>query len=291
MPTNAAGDEASDLDAALTDRDWTVLPAGTRHSSFAAPSGVLAVASLGDPQHPRVVLIPGATGSKEDFVLLAPLLVDAGYFVQSYDLAGQYQSAAAGQGRPYDYELFVVDLIRFLESATVPVHVLGYSFAGIVAQLAFARRPELFASMAMLSVPPQPGQSFRGVRWIGPLSRFPTPRVIAGLMIWGIVTNKNKVLPGRLDLARMRFDFTDRRSVNEIMGLMKRVPDHRKDLAASGIPLLVAVGERDLWPLVAHRDFAEAIGARVSVYRTGHSPCETTPHQLARDLLALYSRA
>lgn len=93
MPASAEVDEASDLDAALTDRDWTVLPAGTLTSSFAAPSGTLAEVSLGDPQHPRVVLIPGATGSKEDFVLLAPLLADAGYFVQSFDLAGQYQSA------------------------------------------------------------------------------------------------------------------------------------------------------------------------------------------------------
>ena len=69
---------------------------------------------------------------------------------------------------------------------------------------------------------------------------------------------------------------------------MKRTPDLRVELAYASMPKLVAVGEHDLWPLETHAAFAEAIGARLAVYRTGHSPCETTPHQLVRDLLALY---
>ncbi len=51
------------------------------------------------------------------------------------------------------------------------------------------------------------------------------------------------------------------------------------------------MGEHDLWPLTLHRELAEAIGATLAVYQTGHSPCETAPNQLVRDLLALYSRA
>jgi len=286
-------DALAALDRALPDRDWTVPPEGSRSYRFPAPSGSLAATNLGDPAHPRVVLVPGATGSKEDFVLLAPLLAAAGYFVESYDLAGQYESAAAGpaNGAPYGYDLFVADLLAFLEAGPTPAHVLGYSFAGIVSGLAFAKRPDLFASLALLGAPPQPGQAFRRVRRLGPISDLLTARAIAGLLVWGLVTNKNREAPGRLALVRMRFGSTSRRSVDEIMGLMKRMPDLRPLLRRAPIPLLVAVGRDDLWPSGLHRHFAAGIGAEFREYRTGHSPNETTPHELARDLLALYDRA
>ncbi|MBC7442261.1 MAG: alpha/beta hydrolase [Ramlibacter sp.] len=262
-------------DRALADRDWTVPPAGSRAFRFPAPSGSLAAFAAGDPGHPRVVLLPGPTGSKEDFVLLAPLLADAGFLVESYDLAGQYESAAAGpvDGGPHEYSLFVADLIAFLESGSTPVHVLGYSFAGVVAELALAERPELFGSLVLLGVPPQPGQTFRGVRWIGPLSYVLQPRQIASLIVWGIVSNLNRVPPGRLALVRMRFAFTNRRSADEIVGLLMHVPDLRALLRQADVPLLVAVGHHDLWSTERHRAFATSIGAEFRVYPTGHSPC------------------
>ena len=71
---------------------------------------------------------------------------------------------------------------------------------------------------------------------------------------------------------------------------MKNVPDLRGLLAAADLPKFVAVGEHDLWPLQLHRLYAQAIGARIAVYRGGHSPCETSPHQFSRDLLALYAK-
>lgn len=101
--------------------------------------------SIGDPGHPRVVLVPGATGSKEDFALILPLLAEAGYFVQSFDLAGQYESHAAGANSAYTYELFIGDLVAFLEAGT-PAHLLGYSFAGTVAQLVAVHRRDLVLS-------------------------------------------------------------------------------------------------------------------------------------------------
>ena len=52
------------LDAEVPhDLDWSVLPPGSVTSRFAAPSGQLAVVSLGDPADPRVVLVPGVSGS------------------------------------------------------------------------------------------------------------------------------------------------------------------------------------------------------------------------------------
>lgn len=289
--------EAEALDDSIPDIDWTVLPDGAQLSYFEAPSGRLATISMGTVGNPRAILVPGVTGSKEDFALMLPLLAAGGYHAISYDMAGQYESADAGPGNlqppasRYTHDLFVGDLIAVLESGEGPAHVLGYSFAGTVAQIALSRRPELFASLTLLSCPPQPGQGFRGVKRIGPISHLTTGRVGASLMIWGLYRNYTHVPPGRQAFVEHRLNFTNRSSVADIIMLMKRSPDLRGTLNAWDGPKLVAVGEHDLWPLSLHAGFARRIGARLAVYRTGHSPCETTPNQLVRDMLELYAEA
>lgn len=278
------------LDAAIGDIDWTTPPPGSVRSRFSAPSGELSVISIGDPGHPRVVLVPGATGSKEDFALILPLRAEAGYLVQSFDLAGQYESHAAGANSAYTYELFIGDLVAFLEAGT-PAHLLGYSFAGTVAQLVAVHRRDLVLSLALLTTPPGSGNVFASMKWLGPLAPIASPRRGAGLMIWGIVTNKNRVPPRRLEFVRSRFALTSRRSVDEIVGLMMIAPDVRSRVRELPVPKLVVAGSHDLWPLAAHERYARDIDAEFRSYATGHSPSETTPHQLAADLLDLYARA
>lgn len=271
-------------------------PPGAVKGWFDAPSGRLATLAMGDPGGRWVVLVPGVTGSKEDFALMLPLLVDAGYYAISFDMAGQYESHAAGphNRRPpaarFDHDLFVEDLVALLETAPGAAHVLGYSFAGTVAQLAYAGHPGRFASITLLSTPPTPGQTYLTMRKHGWASRVSTAGMGARIMITGVKNNYTKVPPGRLKFVRDRFELTSFDSVRDIIRLMKHTPDLRVELAYATIPKLVAVGEHDLWPLDTHAEFARAIGADLAVYHTGHSPCETTPHQLVRDLLALYER-
>jgi pimeloyl-ACP methyl ester carboxylesterase len=281
-------------DRELADLDWTVLPSGVQRTSFPVPSGSLAGLVMGDSSLPRVVLVPGATGSKEDFILMMPLLAEAGYRVEAFDLAGQYDSADAGPHNltppraRYDYELFTNDLIAVLESGGTPAHVLGYSFAGIVAQQAIVQRPDLFASIALLSCPPLSVRSFRGIKRVGWVDGFASDRMAARLMISGIRLNVIRVPPGRLSLARRRFRLTSRSSIDDMIGLMRAAPEMSGALARTPAAKLVAVGEHDLWPIPLHAQFARTIGATLAVYRSGHNPCETSPHQLCRDLIALY---
>jgi pimeloyl-ACP methyl ester carboxylesterase len=292
---DARQSDAVSLDAAIADLDWRALPDGAARIVFEAPSGPLAGLAMGPADGERVVLVPGATGSKEDFVLMLPLLAAAGYRVEAFDLAGQYESSEAGPWRldpprrHYDDRLFLDDLLFVLEAGRSPVHVLGYSYAGTLAQQALVERPELFASLALLSSPPEPGQTFRGVKRIGRLSAFVGPRGGAALMLWGIRNNLNRVPPGRLAFVRARFARTRRESVDDIIACMMATPDLRAEVAGSAVPKLVAVGAHDLWPLELHERFARRVGARFAVFDTGHSPCETAPHQLVRELLALYA--
>ncbi|GAA1947731.1 alpha/beta fold hydrolase [Microbacterium deminutum] len=289
-------DDALELDRAIPDVDWHVFPPGTEHDVFDAPSGGLARARLGDPDAPRVVLVSGVAGSKEDFILLFPLFAAAGYRVESFDIAGHYGSVDAGPQNldppreRYDHRLFVDDLIAILEDGRTPAHVLGYSFAGLVAELALVQRPELFASLTLMAAPPATGQVFRGVKHIGPISDMP-PHRAAGLILWGIRYNLNRTPPLRIAFVRERMGVTGRAVIDDVVRLMMTMPDIAGEVAASDIPKLIAVGEADLWPEAQHREYAQRIGARVAVYPTGHAPCETAPHQLVRDMLAMFGRA
>ena len=287
-------DEARAQDRDIPDIDWRVFPDGTECDTFAAPSGGLARVRLGSAEAPRVLLVSGVAGSKEDFVRLFPLFAAAGYRVESYDLAGQYQSAGAGPQNldppreHYDYRLFLDDLIAVLEDGAGPVHVLGYSFAGLLAELALAERPELFASLTLMAAPPATGQVFRGVKHIGPISDMP-PHRAAGLILWGIRYNLNRTPPLRIQFVRERMTVTGRPVIDDVVALMMTMPDIADDVARVGIPKLIAVGEQDLWPTEQHAAYAERIGARMTVYPTGHAPCETAPHQLVRDMIALFT--
>jgi pimeloyl-ACP methyl ester carboxylesterase len=287
---------AERLDAALAPTDWSVPPEGSIRDVVAAPSGSLARLSLGDADAERVVLVPGATGSKEDFNRMLPLLADAGYLAESYDMAGQFQSHEAGPenleppGTAYTLDLFVEDLLAVVGTGSAPVHLVGYSFAGTVASVLAARHPELVASLTLLSAPPLAGQSLRRFKVLGPISGLISGRATAALMIWGVCKNFNRSPRDRVAFVRARFALTRRSSVGDILDLMKRVPDVEAELRASGIPLLVAIGTSDIWPVAAHREFAARIGARLAVFDTGHSPCETAPHQLTEAMLELFGR-
>lgn len=288
-------DDALERDQAIPDFDWHVFPDGTEHDVFPAPSGGLARVRLGDPAAPRVVLVPGVAGSKEDFVLLLPLLAAAGYRVEAFDISGHYESVDAGPQHldppreHYDYDLFVDDLIAILEDGGA-AHVLGYSFAALVTELALVARPELFLSLTLMSAPPATGQVFRGVKHIGPISDM-SPHRAAGLILWGIRYNLNRTPPGRIAFVRERLGVTGRACIDDVVGLMMATPDFADAVAAVDIPKLIAVGDQDLWPQPQHDAYAARIGARVATYPTGHAPCETAPHQLARDMLALFADA
>ena len=289
-------DDAITLDQEMPDIDWHLFPDGTVRDVFAAPSGGLARAVLGPAQAQRVVLIPGVAGSKEDFVRVFPLLAAAGYRVESYDIAGHWESVEAGPANldppreSYDARLYVDDLIAILEDGVGPAHVLGYSFAGLVAELALVERPELFRSLTLMAAPPAVGQVFRGVKHIGPISDMP-PHRAAGLILWGIRYNLNRTPPRRIAFVRERLAVTKRSSIDDVVGIMMTMPDIVDEVAAADIPKLIAVGENDLWPTAQHAEYGERIGARVAVYATGHAPCETAPHQLVRDMVRMFREA
>jgi pimeloyl-ACP methyl ester carboxylesterase len=288
--------EEARLDDALGPIDWSLWPPEAESSTFAAPSGPLAMVSMGPADGARIVLVPGMTGSKEDFVLMMPLLAAGGYRVESFDMSGQYESAAAGPenldppGGRYTLDLFVDDLRAVLSAGRTPAHVLGYSFAGTVASVLAIARPDLFASLTLLSAPPLSGQSLRGFKWLGPISPLVPGRALGPAFISALRHNVHGARADRAQFVTARLDYTRSGSVGDMLALMKRTPDLDAALRATGIPLLVVTGASDVFPTELHHAYANRLGARFVVLPTGHSPCETAPNQVTRAMRELIER-
>lgn len=272
--------------------DWAVLPPGSELSTFAAPSGSLATAAWGPEDGTPVLLLPGITGSKEDFALIGPPLGECGYRVLAVDLAGQFASWGAGpdsSGR-WSLDLHTDDAQAILEQIG-PAHLVGYSYSGIVAARLAVEHPDLLRSVTLLSAPPLPGDSFRGVRIIGPFSRFVSPQLGSAILRGAIGNGINWLPKERKAFIKHRLRYTKKQSVDDTMATMMAVPNYEADLKTSAIPLLVTAGSGDLWSLRTHRDYARRIGAEFRGYKAGHSPAESTPQEYCADLLDFFEEA
>jgi len=121
----------------------------TDRGTFAGLSCTPATRSL-----PRgnVLLIPGFTGSKDDFAELLPLLASAGWAAAAYDQRGQFESVG-GPDDDYSLSGFAADAVQV--SAAVfgrdeRVHLVGHSFGGLVAATAAVEHEHAWASLTLM---------------------------------------------------------------------------------------------------------------------------------------------
>ena len=136
-------------------------PAGELSGLLTGPSapalvdGTPAISAASAPDaagENRALLVPGYTGSKEDYAPVLPFLGEAGWDVLAYSQRGQGGSAAPAGLGAYGMSDFVGDLIAVAEAwagTTGRVHLVGHSFGGIVARAAVVSRPDLFASVTL----------------------------------------------------------------------------------------------------------------------------------------------
>ena len=119
---------------------------GTRVELPAPDGPIAAIRGVGSPGPAAAlggesvaILVPGYSGSKEDFAPLIDPIRAAGIGVLALDLPGQYESpgpAAEADYRPGPLGLVLADVVRAEAAEGRRVLLLGHSFGGLVARAA-----------------------------------------------------------------------------------------------------------------------------------------------------------
>ena len=275
------------------------LPAGVQ--PIAVPVGADALAGLearpaGAPRG-SALLVPGYTGSKEDFLPLLPLLAAGGYRAVAVDQRGQHESPRAQGPDGYAVPALAADVAaaaRWLDPQGA--HLLGHSFGGLVAQDAALRDPAVLRSLTLLAsgpgaVPEGPRtDDLRLVRSTLPT----TPMDLA----WQVKTERERAAglpegpPQVQEFLRLRWMGTSPESLVHIAATLLEAEDRvdalRERLQAAGVPALVLHGDLDdAWPPKVQAEMADRLGATyVQIPGVGHSPNVEAPAATAEALLA-----
>ncbi|WP_291414020.1 alpha/beta fold hydrolase [Actinophytocola sp.] len=244
------------------------------------------------------LLLPGYTGSKEDFAPLLDPIAGAGLDAVAIDLPGQYESAGPDDEDAYlpaPLGSVVADLVGKLAAEGNPVVLLGHSYGGLVARGAVLAGAPIVGLTLMGS---GPGELPDGARRQALDAGEPAIRQFG--------VEAAQVLREQLDAAAppgpgsspelaalMRERFVRCRPA-ALLGkarALRSEPDMVSSLArvlhTSGIPCLVTCGEGDdAWSVSTQRDMADRLDADFAVITNArHSPNVENPDELLATLI------
>ncbi|WP_073947241.1 alpha/beta fold hydrolase [Streptomyces kebangsaanensis] len=136
-----------------------VPPPGARVYRLRTARGEFAVvdAPVADGAEPRgtVLLLPGFTGSKEDFNPLHEPLAARGYRTVAVDGRGQFESdGPVDDESAYAQAELARDVLAQVEALGTPLHLLGHSLGGQIARAAVLLDHSPFLSLTLMASGP-----------------------------------------------------------------------------------------------------------------------------------------
>jgi pimeloyl-ACP methyl ester carboxylesterase len=279
------------------------LPEGTRRTTVETTRGEFAVLdalpAAGPCELGTALLVPGYTGSKEDFIALLGPLAAAGRRVVAVDQRGQYQTAGPDDPDAYDPGELGADVAALCE-AVQAAHLLGHSFGGLVVRetVLGGCAP---ASLTLLSSGPAalPGQRAEELHFMlnyldGTATADLGPKVGE---IWAGVL-KPQAMEAGIGGPVLAF-LEERMLANNPTGLVTmaahllKAEDRTAALASAGIPVFVLYGEEDnAWPASQQRDMAARLNAeRTCIPGAAHNPNVEAPASTAHALTKFWNSA
>ena len=256
------------------------LPAGVIATAIETSRGTFAAQiALAEDPIGHVLLIPGWTGSKEDFTPLLPLLAAAGFDATTYDQRGQFESVGH-PGDDYSLEGLATDALAVRENSGRPAsHVLGHSFGGLVAQQATTLRPDAWSSLSLLCTGPGA---------LGESSRRPLKKLAAAigkvplLHLHELRENGIKRPAQITAFLAKRFTSNAPASLKAMTQHLIDAPDIVDDVLATQVPIWVGRGaDDDAWPHDVQALMAQRLGTQIEVIAdSAHSPAIENPEGL-----------
>ncbi|NLU67287.1 alpha/beta fold hydrolase [Streptomyces sp. HNM0574] len=285
------------------------LPAAARAVRLSTARGSFAAHVIDPPDAPgdegTVLLVPGFTGSKEDFIGLLEPLARAGFRVVAVDGRGQFESGGPRAEAAYAQPELARDVLALARTVGGGgrVHLLGHSLGGLIARAAVLADAAPFASLTLLSSGPAevaPSQRQRLELLLAALSAMPMDDIWQEIRKLDPAPGSEGDAPfpvAEADASRATAAFLERRwmaNVPEQLAVTGRQlasePDRVAELAGVPLPVHVVSGATDdAWPVPLLDAMAERLGARRSVVAgAGHSPNADRPAETARALAAFW---
>jgi pimeloyl-ACP methyl ester carboxylesterase len=278
------------------------LPEGARRTTVETTRGAFAALEAfpvaGPCERGTALLVPGYTGSKEDFLAILGDLAAAGRRVVAIDMRGQYQTAGPDEPGAYDPAELGHD-IAALAAATGTTHLLGHSFGGLVAREAILAGCAP-ASLTLLSSGPAalPGPRAGELRsFLHHTDGTPAPELGAKIAeVWHASLKPQSAAAGVP--AEILAFLQERMLANNPTALVTmatdllRAEDKTAALAARQIPAFVLYGENDnAWPPAQQRDMAVRLGAeRTCIPGAFHNPNVEAPATTAHALTTFWDK-
>jgi len=279
------------------------LPDRARRTSISCARGTFAALEAfpasGTCELGTALLVPGYTGSKEDFISLLGPLAAAGRRVVAIDMRGQYQTPGPDDPAAYDMAELAAD-ITAIAKATDTTHLLGHSFGGLVTREAVLTGYAP-ATLTLMSSGPSalPGPRAEDLQaMLAYLDGTPTQDLKAKIEeIWhGALAPQAReaaVTPEILAFLK------DRMLSNNPVGLVTMASnlltaaDKTKALAAREIPTLILYGEDDnAWPPTLQAEMATRVGAqKFCIPGAAHNPNVEAPATTAHALTQFWTTA
>lgn len=272
------------------------LPVGVRRTTV--PSRRARLAALTAGESPQVLLVPGFTGSKEDYVTLLPELQERGRASVAIDLLGQHESPGTEDASEYTLPRLATDIIDIAQSMAGPVDLVGHSMGGLVSRAAVISRPDLFRSLVLLDsgpafIPRENQDRLRALREA--LHGMTLEQIWAAKLELDAAAGYELPPPPVQAFLEQRWMRNNPYALAAMVEILLTAPDTTDELARvcaeADIPLLVAYGEGDVdsWPIDVQEEMAQRLGApTVVVAHAGHSPAAENPRATAEALMRFW---
>ena len=286
------------------------LPDGVRRTTIRTTRGVFAaleaVPASRVCEREAALLVPGYTGSKEDFLAILDLLAADSRRVVAIDMRGQFETPGAGDPGGYAAAALGADIVAIMRAIGAR-HLVGHSYGGLIGREAVLAGGSEVASFTLMSSGPAAltgprARELRAMLAALGVSQDGTPDAAAlraGISgLWQDHLAPQAVaagVPGHI------VAFLGRRMLsNDPDGLilmarhMLTAPDRTAELARlDQIPMLIIYGEDDnSWSPAAQENMARRLGARrLCIPAAVHSPAVEAPATTASALTQFWDAA